>query len=527
MNNDPAKIAAVLRSLAVYAACIIVAVIIGVLMTNPLTYSALGFVGLVCAVLFLPILLRYHYFLMIASWSTPITVFFLKGDPKLSLVMIALSMVISVTAHTLNQQRFINVPSIKWSLICLIAVVLITAKFTGGFGLKAFGSEVYGGKKYVFLIVAILGYFALVAQPIPTKRARLYVTLFFAGGVLGFIGDLYQISPGFLHPIFWIFPPSAFDPNFTFGSTRLVGTGWAGTAMINVLIARYSLRGIFFTDKLWRPALFFFSIALIFLGGFRSALLLTGMTIMLQFFLEGLHRTKLLLVFALIGFAGIAAIFPLAPKLPYTFQRTLAFLPKEIIHLTPEARLEAQGSTDWRLDMWKALLPQVPKHLLLGKGYAITMEDLELMGQDSAFQNGSDASQQGLALSGDYHNGPLSVILPFGIWGVLAFTWFLTASLRVMYLNYRYSSPELQTLNTFLFTIYTIGSLDFVFLFGGLADGMGQFTGLLGLSIAINRGVCRAPVRPAHNVPFNIRFRRHHSHPQPALPRATANENSL
>ena len=110
MNNDPAKIAAVLRSLAVYAACIIVAIIIGVLMTNPLTYSALGFIGLVCAVLFLPILLRRHYVLMVACWSAPMMVFFLKGDPKLCLVMIVLSLVISVTERTLNQQRFINVP---------------------------------------------------------------------------------------------------------------------------------------------------------------------------------------------------------------------------------------------------------------------------------------------------------------------------------------------------------------------------------------------------------------------------------
>ena len=527
MNNDPAKIAAVLRSFAVYGACIIIAIIIGVLMTNPLTYSALGFIGLVCAVLFLPILLRHHYVLMVACWSAPMMVFFLKGDPKLCLVMIVLSLIISVTERTLNQQRFINVPSIKWSLIFLIGVVLMTAKLTGGFGLKAFGSEVYGGKKYVFLVVAILGYFALVAQPIPAQKARLYVTLFFLGGALGFIGDLYQIAPGFLRPLFWVFPPNMFDPDFAFGSTRLVGTGWAGAALINVLIARYSLRGIFFTEKLWRPALFFFSIALIFLGGFRSALVLTGITIMIQFFLEGLHRTKLLPVFVLIGLASMAAVIPLASKLPYTFQRTLAFLPKAIIHLSPDARLEAQGSINWRLDMWSALLPQIPKHLLLGKGYAITMEDFQLMGQDSAFQNVTDASQQALALSGDYHNGPLSVILPFGIWGVFAFTWFLWAGLRIMYLNYRYSSPELKTINTFLFTIFTVASLDFVFLFGGLADGMGQFTGLLGLSIAINRGVCRAPARPPQNVPFNIRLRRHHSHPQPALQPGTANGHPL
>ena len=73
--------------------------------------------------------------------------------------------------------------------------------------------------------------------------------------------------------------------------------------------------------------------------------------------------------------------------------------------------------------MWKALLPQVPPHLLLGKGYAISMEDFEMMGRDVAFRS-VDASQQGLALAGDYHNGPLSVVIPFGIWGVIAFLWF-------------------------------------------------------------------------------------------------------
>jgi len=31
----------------------------------------------------------------------------------------------------------------------------------------------------------------------------------------------------------------------------------------------------------------------------------------------------------------------------------------------------------------------------------------------------------GAELAGDYHNGPLSVIIPFGVFGVIAFVWFL------------------------------------------------------------------------------------------------------
>jgi hypothetical protein len=82
------------------------------------------------------------------------------------------------------------------------------------------------------------------------------------------------------------------------------------------------------------------------------------------------------------------------------------------------------------------------------------------------------------------------VVLPFGIWGVIVFLWFMAASLRVMYCNFRYGDPSLRTINTFLWVdlLYLFGS--FVFLGGAFADGMMRFIGPLGLSIAINGGVC-------------------------------------
>src|ERR1700733_12102735 len=175
MTNDPASIASALRTLAVYAICCVLAIIVGVLMTNPLTYSSLGFVAVLCAAMFIPILLRWHHPLMILIWNTPIYAFFVKGDPKFCLVMITISLVISIAERALNQRRFINVPEITWPLLCLIGVIAVTAKLTGGIGLHAFGSDVYGGKKYVFLIAGILGYFALVAHRIPPEKARRYV----------------------------------------------------------------------------------------------------------------------------------------------------------------------------------------------------------------------------------------------------------------------------------------------------------------------------------------------------------------
>jgi hypothetical protein len=93
----------------------------------------------------------------------------------------------------------------------------------------------------------------------------------------------------------------------------------------------------------------------------------------------------------------------------------------------------------------------------------------------------------------------------------------------------------LKLVNTFLFSTYTVACIDFVFLFGGLADGMAGFTGVLGLSVCINRGVCRPPPRkPPKTIPFkrfeNVReYVEAELHPElaPALRRGTSNGHPL
>jgi hypothetical protein len=486
--NSPNN-AAILRSLITYAVCAVLAIIVGRSLTNPLTYSTFAVVGIIALVLASPLLLRWHYPLLLLAWHTSITLFFIKGMPTLWLALVALSLGISVMRRTLSKDlHFIRVPQITWPLICMIGVVVVTAKLTGGLGLRTFGSEVYGGRKYIFLVIGILSYFALTAQRIPPNRIRLYIMLFFLGGITSIIGDFVALTTPSLYFIYWIFPPdTSAAGRFQVGETRLGGFMGAGLAILYCLMAIYGIRGIFLSRKLWRQFLFALSLAMLFLGGFRSAILEFGTIFALVFFMEKMHRTKLFLVFLFAGTLMAVALVPLASHLPYTFQRSLAFLP---LKLDSAARESAQDTLNWRHEMWKALLPQVPRHLLLGKGLAISHEDYEMMGGNSSFQ-ATDPSQQSLALSFDYHNGPLSVVLPFGIWGVIVFLWFMAASLRVVYCNFRYGDPSLQTINRLLWATLLFQFGNFVFLGGGFADGMMFFTGPLGLSVAINGGVRR------------------------------------
>src|SRR5208282_5663998 len=435
MSNTPA----ILRSLIIYAVCVPLAITVGYVLTNPMDYSSLGLLGVFVLLLISPLLLRWHHPLLLLSWNTGVSLFFIKGAPSLWLVMVVLSLGISLLERTLSSERhFIRVPQITWPLLCLVVVALITARLTGGFGVRAFGSDIYGGKKYVYLLAGILSYFALTARRIPPERAGLYVALFFLGGVLSMIGDLFSIVPSWAHFVFWFFPP---DPNafyaFQVGETRLGGVALAGAAIWCFLMARYGIRGIFLSGRLWRPFMFFLPFSLIFLGRFRYQFIFVGLVFTLQFFLEGLHRTRLFPIFAWVGIMAMVAIVPLASKLPFTVQRTLAILP---LQLDSEARRDAQDSLDWRVNMWKALLPKVPQYLLLGKGMAITPEEYnEMMGTSLGIAAGTfDPGQDPMALSYDYHNGPLSVLIPFGLWGGIAVLWFFAAALWVMYRNFRY-----------------------------------------------------------------------------------------
>jgi len=511
--NSPSNVA-ILRSLVIYAICVPLAIFVGYTVTNPMDYSTLGLLGIVTLLLILPLLLRWHHPILVFSWNMTFTLFFIKGAPNLWLAMVVLSLAISLVERALNSQaHFIRVPQITWPLLCLAAVVLMTAKLTGGFGLRALGSEVYGGKKYVFLLAGILSYFALTSRRIPPERAGLYVALFFLGGITYMISDLFAVTPSWAHFIFWFFPPTGASFNeFDVGQNRLGDFGIAGVMLWCFVMARYGIRGIFLSGKLWRLIIFILPLIMVFLGGFRGEMITVGLMFVVQFFLEGLHRTKLMPLFVWLGIIAAVTVIPLASKLPLTFQRTLAFLP---LHLDSRVKADAQDSLDWRVNMWKALLPQVPQHLLLGKGLAISPEEFnEMMGVGLVLGTAAanfDPSQNPLALSYDYHSGPLSVILPFGIWGAITFLWFLAASLRAMYRNFRYGDPSLQAINLFLFVNYLVSVFAFIFIWGALNIDIAKFVGLLGLSIAINNGVCRPVPQP---VPTGETF----LHPRGALP---------
>jgi len=500
---------ALVRSMVVYAICLPLALILGYLIANPLDRTTDITLLIVMFLLLLPLLLRWYHAWLITIWNMSITFLYLPGLLPGWMPMACLGFAVAVGHYILNRERkFLVAPSVTWSLVFLGLVVAITAKFRGGLGFNALGNDAVGGKRYLWIWVAIVGYFALISQRIPPNKRMFYTALF----LLGAATQAISFFSGYLGPVVYVlnifFPggnsaaqmqgaPMALENIERFGglAASCVAVGYA-------LVARYGLEGALDFRRTWRPLLFLGVLTASLFGGYRSLVILVGLTLVLVFCFEGLLRTRLMpvAVLGLILAGGLAVTF--SDRLPLPVQRCLAVLP---LKLDPEARMSAEASSDWRIEIWKSLLPQIPQYLFLGKGLTFDANDMAMYTALGNNQVGGDVGGQ-LALAGDYHNGPLSVIIPFGIWGCIAFLWFLAASIQVLWANYKYGDPELKKANTFLLSYFIAKTIVFLFIFGGFSNELAAFVGLIGFSISLNNGVAKRVIA-VHPQPAPVRFR--------------------
>ncbi len=479
---------AVTRNHLIFGLCLPLAVLMGYVLAEPLESTSLTVLLMIIAGLIVPVLLRFYHPLLIFSWNMSVSLAFLPGSPQLWALMSLLGLGFAVLNRSVNPEfRFAQVPAITVPLLTLMLVITVTAMATGGIGLRVLGSQSMGGKGYFYLAAAAAGYFALSSQAIPKHRVSLVAALFFLPGVTAIFGRLVQAAGPGASFLFMLFPPESdfnalgVDNSFDLGLTRASGIMIMAMAIFSWVLARHGVTGIFNFNRPWRMAILIAAVIFGTLGGFRSAVLLMAMTFLILFWLEKLWGTRIFLILVMATTLGGVLLVGFADKLPLTIQRSLSFLPLEIDPLT---RISAQDSTEWRLEIWKATLPQVPQYFFKGKGYSLSGDAL-YMSHESVFR-GLAAQWEGAALAGDYHSGPLSVLIPFGIWGLGAFAWLLVAGARFLYTNFRESAPELRRINAFLLALFLARILFFCFVFGTLHGDLYHFAGILGLSVALN-----------------------------------------
>jgi hypothetical protein len=373
MSNVPGSARAIL----VYALILPVALILGYVLATPTTVSSAGTVGIVLAVLAFPLVLKWHHQALFLSWGMTAVLFVLPGSPPFWLVMSFLSLILSLVQRALSREKqFIIEPSLMWPLMFLALVVLVTAQLTGGFGMRLFGSELVGGKRYVYIFAGIAGFIAMCGQRIPGNNAFLYLGLFFLGGLTDAIGTLVPLGPPELYWLALMFPVTSlevasahdFSPLFLAnqGVTRFFGLTVASLSWLCYILGRTGMRGVM--RRPWRFAVFAGVLLVGSMGGFRSFFILAVLTCALVFYFEGLFRSRYLVWLILVLILAGTFLVAFSERLPLSVQRTLSSLP---IRIDPIAQYDADVSSEWRLQMWSIVLPEVPKYLWLGKGLGI------------------------------------------------------------------------------------------------------------------------------------------------------------
>lgn len=500
----------IIRSLVIYGLCLPLAIFIGYLLAMPMDNASFIIVIAVVCLPLIPVLLRWHHPILIFSWNTVMVVFFVQGQPRVWIAMSVVSLVFSVLQYILNRKhRLLSVPSLTWPMLSLAALIFFTAEMTGGIGFRVAGSSTGGGSRYLLLFGAIVGYFALSCQRVPTDKGVRYMVIFLLGTLTMSIGNLQPFMDPAFNFLFAIFPVEpiasmtelggAVDDNAVRFGLLAISAQSAAFLMFALHGVRglfsigeqlhflpFRFRGGFSINQPWRLLVFSLCLYVVLMGGYRSAIILIGLVFVFHFYYERLLRTPLLPGFILGGILACALALPMATKMPLQIQRALSFLP---ITVDPVASYDAEITTEWRIRIWKTVLPTVPQYLLVGKGFGMNSMESELV---SELRNHGGDSTDAAILAGDYHNGPLSLIIHLGVLGVLAFLWLFAAGFRVLLNNYRHGDPALRMANTFLLAYFLSRMVSYLAVFGSVQTELPAFAGILGLSVALNGGMCTA-----------------------------------
>ena len=296
----------------VYVFAIPLALTLGFLVSSPdeYTFSALGLILLFLA---LPLFLKWHHAWLIIFWNTAFNAFFLPGQPDVWLIFGALSFGMSFLNYIMFQKRFLRVPEMTIPLVFLALVVVGTACCRGGIGIRSLGGATNGGRYYVFILGAIVGYFALTAESIPSAKSQKMAGLYFLSGTTFVLSNLaYSLGPSFFF-LYYLIPSDfatgqvASDYGLA-SSNRLQGLAPACTGVFCFLLLRYGIRGLFDWARPWRFIFLGLTVGASFFAGFRSIFVLLFLIFAFQFYFEGLFRTHILPIVVGLAVCGFIPI---------------------------------------------------------------------------------------------------------------------------------------------------------------------------------------------------------------------------
>ncbi|RYD32991.1 MAG: hypothetical protein EOP87_11850, partial [Verrucomicrobiaceae bacterium] len=396
----------------------------------------------------------------------------IPGQPNTLLLAQVLVIGFSILLLSIRKLKFqLRITEIEVYMF-LFFLLALQAYLRNPVGLNIFGGNSVGGKFYFTFAITLVASTLMSGLVVDPKELWTALKLSIFGGLI----NLFINIVGIFVPMvgYWASITVSGEGEGNEAIDRGAAGRVPGLSIFSNNLALWissfknPMRAVF--HPLWLPLILITMVAAG-ISGFRTAVILTGLIYLLAIY----YRGRMIQVIISLGCFGLAlaglAVFNAVAPLPPNIQRALTFLPG-----TWEQRYkdDAQGSTDWRVEMWEEALTSERwiQNKVLGDGLGFTTQELNYqlaLNSNAGNSNrigisGFDENREGVLASGGYHSVFVSSVRTCGYVGAVVFIFAMfRASVRAHRLIMRHRNTESFPLALFFGIPIIVSSLWFPF----------------------------------------------------------------
>jgi|GEM_PF-1401998 len=352
-----------------------------------------------------------------------------------------------------------------WLVVFFLNLLFIMAMRGSGFALL--GGSVYGGTYYIGVFITILCYFAAIRARLSDKDVKILLFMFlFATMLPAGVQVLKSLVPSAAGGLARYIGVSAVEQSDSISTDNVIQR-WSG--FISLSQALVMIAYVFFKKISTRLLLIVLACGLVSMSGFRSSLIQTAMLIFFVSVYYSKQRGRAVFRWIIAGVLGWVFLMMITPSLPLPTQRSLSFIP--FLPVSAEVAVNAESSSDFRFEIWKQYcIPNVPKYLLIGRGLA---HDIT---QYAWLTSRWYGSLEFYYYMGSYHSGLFSLLLDYGLLGLVSFTlFFLLVAGDAWRTTRRYAAHQ-DTLcaryYVYLTILMTYEIFNYFFIFGAVLSSL-------------------------------------------------------
>jgi len=358
----------------------------------------------------------------------------------------------------------------------------VSMRSLGGGG----GGDMIGGRNYFTLTMFLGAYFvvnhARIHPKLATNLPWMLAITSTLGGIIFVLTSTLPFTAPFIFPFWNDVDYEAYGAmnrgTTSFGQdaefTRLTGLAGIARPLILLLISYFPPSRLLFPHPLLPFLLFYPSLIIIALSGFRNEIMITGAYV---FIANAIRRMWLWALFfilvPLFGIVFLAFINQGGNLVPLAAQRAFSFLP---LGWNKKVVAEADGSVDWRVDMWKdALSGGFIKNKLLGDGFGFDRAAMNLIADQMqggvGFVGGT--RHEAHMIRGSFHSGPLSSIRFVGVVGLVLILCLMGAVFRLALITaFKAKGTPYFPLALFVGIPFLWLPFHFIFIFGAFDNAL-------------------------------------------------------